>query len=267
MNANETLLIPSRVRGWSMGLANMLAKENTAWWRTRRWWLVCLVTLVLLNGNIWLNARGDIRIERNGVVFLEMAAMVVSIVAISLGQDAILGERHSGTAAWVLSKPLRRPAFILAKLIAHALGFLATWLVLPGTLAYFQITANGLPQLSQSGWVGAVGLIYLNVFFYLTLALMLATLFNGRGPVLGITLLILFSGPIGLIDPSIQDYAPWLMEVLPWRLVMPIGVELPLAGYLAMGASLPTVIPIVATALWCVLFAGVAIWRMRREEF
>jgi len=57
------------------------------------------------------------------------------------------------------------------------------------------------------------------------------------------------------------------MEVLPWRLVMPIGVELPLAGYLAMGASLPTVIPIVATALWCVLFAGVAIWRMRREEF
>jgi len=267
MSANETLLTPSRVRGWRLGLANMLGKEMSGWWRTRRWWIQCLLALALLNVTLALNIDSGQPITSAGLNFLIVAGFAAPIAAISLGQDAILGERHSGTAAWVLSKPLRRPAFILAKLIAHALGFLATWLVLPGTLAYFQITANGLPQLSQSGWVGAVGLIYLNVFFYLTLALMLATLFNGRGPVLGITLLILFSGPIGLIDPSIQDYAPWLMEVLPWRLVMPIGAEPPLAGYLAMGAPLPTVIPIVATALWCVLFAGVAIWRMRREEF
>jgi len=27
------------------------------------------------------------------------------------------------------------------------------------------------------------------------------------------------------------------------------------------------VTPIVATALWCVLFVAVAIWRIRREEF
>jgi len=30
---------------------------------------------------------------------------------------------------------------------------------------------------------------------------------------------------------------------------------------------LPTMMPIIATVLWCVLFTGVAIWRIRREEF
>jgi hypothetical protein len=27
------------------------------------------------------------------------------------------------------------------------------------------------------------------------------------------------------------------------------------------------VAPIIATAVWCVLFTGVAFWRIRREEF
>jgi hypothetical protein len=30
---------------------------------------------------------------------------------------------------------------------------------------------------------------------------------------------------------------------------------------------LPTVVPIIATVLWCMLFVGGAIWRIRREEF
>jgi ABC-type transport system involved in multi-copper enzyme maturation permease subunit len=138
--------------------------------------------------------RGDIAIENAGLAFLTMAGVAVSIAAISMAQDAILGERHSGTAAWVLSKPLRRPAFILAKLIAYGLGFLATGVVLPGVIAYFQIINVGMPQLSLFGFAGAMELVYLNLLFYLTLALMLATLFHGRGAVLGITLGLLI-GP------------------------------------------------------------------------
>lgn len=266
MSAHMTLLIPSRTRGWRLGLANMLGKEMSAWWRTRRWWLQCLLALLLLNVTMQLNIEDGQPITSAGLNFLVIAGLAAPIAAISLGQDAILGERHSGTAAWVLSKPLRRPAFVLAKLIAQALSLLATWFVLTGTIAYFQITANGLPQLSKLGWIEAMGLTYLNMLFYLTLALVLATLFNGRGPVLGITLLVLISGPLGLIAQPILDSLPWLMDVMPWRLIMPL-TDAPLAGYLAMGAPPPTTTPIVATALWCVLFTGVAIWRLSREEF
>ncbi len=57
MSANTVSLVPSRERGWRMGLANMLTKENTAWWRTRRWWIQGLIALSILNGCFALNMR------------------------------------------------------------------------------------------------------------------------------------------------------------------------------------------------------------------
>ena len=247
-----------------MGLGNMLAKELAAWYRTRRWWIQCLLWLVILNvGGIDLNIRGDQKVDQAGIGFLTMAGFGLSIAAISMAQDSILGEKHSGTAAWVLSKPLRRPAFVLAKLIAIGLGILVTGIILPGAVAYFQLTHFGLKGLTPVGFAGAMGLVALHTLFYLTLALMLATLFNGRGPVLGISLGILLSGLMILFFANTPGL---LLAILPWRLVMPLG-QGPLVGYLALGAPLPTVTPIIATAVWCLLFTGVAIWRIRREEF
>jgi ABC-2 type transport system permease protein len=269
MSANADLLIPSHSRGWRMGLGNMLHKEFSAWYRTRRWWAQGLVALLLLNVMMALNMNGNRQVIMAGLNFLATAALFVPVAAISVAQDSILGERHSGTAAWVLSKPLRRPAFIVAKLMAHGLGLLLAWVVFPGAIAYFQLAAAGKGQLplSASGWAAAMGLYYLNLLFYLTLALMLATLFNGRGPVLGITLLVAWAGPMRFIAQPLQEYVPWLEEILPWRLLIDFEHFQPLAGYAALGQPLPTVIPIVATVLWCVLFVSVAIWRFRREEF
>src|SRR5512139_3337002 len=160
MSANADLLIPSHSRGWRMGLHNMLTKELSAWYRTRRWWIQGLIALLLLNVTMALNLKDGGRVDFVGMNFLVMAALCVPFAAISLAQDSILGERHSGTAAWVLSKPLRRPAFILAKLIAHGLGLLLAWVVLPGVIAYFQLAAAGKGQLSLSaiGWTLAMGL-------------------------------------------------------------------------------------------------------------
>ena len=268
MSANTALLTAKRERGWRMGFTNMLGKEMAAWWRTRRWWVQCVIALSILNGCFALNMRDSgSSVQNAGLNFLIVAAIAAPFVAMVVGQDSILGERHSGTAAWVLSKPLRRPAFILGKLIANGLGLLATWAVLPGSIAYLQFRAYGLDQLSISGYAAAMGLVYLNLLFYLTLALMLATLFNGRGPGLGIALLNLLSCTI-FIEP-IVEYVPWILKVMPWNLLLPFGYGAngPLAGYLMLGVPLPTVAPIIATAVWCVLFVGVAIWRFRQEEF
>ena len=267
MTTNTISLTPRRERGWQMGLGNMLAKEINAWLRTRRWWMQCLIAIFLYNGLFVANMEASHDILNAGLSFLMIAGCAAPFVAILMGQDSILGERQSGTAAWVLSKPLRRPAFILAKLIAYGLGLLATWVVLPGGIAYLQFRAYGLDQLSIPGYVAGMGLVYLNLLFYLTLALMLATLFNGRGPGVGIALLNLLSCSV-LLDPIVA-YAPWLLKVLPWNLLLPFGYGAgsPLAGYLMLEEPLPTVTPIIATAAWCVLFVGVALWRFRREEF
>jgi len=246
-----------------MGLANMLAKENVAWWRTRRWWIQCLIALFFLNFLMAMNLIVVGSISNAIDTFLLLAGTVAPVAALIMGQDAIQGERLSGTAAWVLSKPLRRPAFILAKLIAYGLGLLATWVVLPGAVAYLELAVLGKVHLPVPGFAGALGLVYLNLLFYLTLVLMLATLFQGRGPVLGIPLIVVW---IYLITPL----SVLLADVMPWRLLFDLGKNgaLPaLGGYLLKGVPLPTVTPIIATALWCVLFTGVALWRFRREEF
>ena len=245
-----------------MGLANMLAKENVAWWRTRRWWIQSLIALFFLNFFMALNLSiGGLSNAVNG--FLLIAGVVAPVAAIIMGQDAIQGERFSGTAAWVLSKPIQRPAFILAKLIAHGVGLLATWVVLPGVVAILELTVFSKVHLPVPGFVGAMGLIYLNLLFYLTLALMLATLFQGRGPALGIPLFVVWGFMITSLGVLLAD-------VMPWRLLNDLGRNgaLPgLGGNLVQGVPLPTVTPIIASVLWCAVFIGVAIWRTSREEF
>jgi len=265
MNANATTLIPRREQNWRMGFANMFAKENISWWRTRRWWIQCLLWLVILNGNIELNWRGNSTLANIGMAFLTTAGMTLPIAAISLAQDAILGEKHSGTAAWVLSKPLRRPAFVLSKLIAYAFGFLVCGIVLPGVVAYFQLTRIGMPQLSPWRFAGAMGLVYLNLLFYLTLTMMLATLFNGRGAVLGISYGLALTGLLSVMFARTKLLV-FLLKIMPWQLTISATND-PLAARLAVGACLPTLTPIIATALWCIVFVVVAVWRFCREEF
>jgi len=268
MNANAISLVPHRTHGWCMGFANMLAKENVAWWRTRRWCIQALVAIFFVDGSMLANHQlGGFPIERiasfNNLLVI---AGVLSIAAILLGQDAILGELHSGTAAWVLSKPLRRPAFLLAKLAANGLGLLVTMVFIPGVIAYCYFDLVGGVKLPVAGFAGAMGLVYLYLLFYMILAMMLATLFSGRGPVLGIA--------VGAAWGYMLVQLPaWLEALLPWKLLMGhitdtgTGLDLSLAGRLIVGEQLPTLVPIITTALWCVLFTGIAFWRIRRVEF
>ena len=268
MDTNVSTLVPRHANSWRMGLANMLAKENFAWWRTRRWWIQSLVAVLILNGSLALNLRDPMGapVDLQAINYLNTSALFVPILIVVLAQDSILNERHSGTIAWVLSKPLKRTAFILSKLIAYGLGFLVTWVLIPNIIFYFQLVAAGREGLSLPGFIGLIALSYLNLLFYLTLALMLATLFNSRAPGLGISLLIAWTGPMQILARPMEKYVSWLEDILPWKLISSFG-EPPLAGYLALGAKLPTVLPIIATLLWCVLFVGVAIWRISREEF
>ncbi len=265
MNANATPLVPRRTHGWRMGFANMLAKENAAWWRTRRWWIQSLVAIFFVIGSTIANHQlSGASIERIASFnTLLVFAGVMPIAAILLGQDAILGEMHSGTAAWVLSKPLRRPAFLLAKLVANGLGLLVTAVFIPGVIAYWYGDLAAGVKLPVAGFAGAMGLVYLNLLFYLTLAMMLATLFNGRVPVFGIA--------VGVAWGWLLGRPAWLEALLPWKLLIgyitDTGIDLSLGGQLIVGEQLSTLVPIITTSLWCVLFTAIAFWRIRRIEF
>lgn len=285
MTANTAFQLVSQ-RGWRRGFNNLLRKETSAWWGTRTWWVQCLIWVAILNGMLFMllqavpaevsQAKEQIQAERVSafaaatqaqsmqglMVFIIFAGMAVPVAAIALGQDTIIGEKHSGTAAWILSKPASRPAFIISKLIAHALGTLVTALVLPGSIAYLQISLAGGSLLDPLGFAASIGLIYLNLLFYLTLTIMLGAFFNSRGPVLGIALATLFGWQL------LSGLVPWLTQIMPWKMVANTSQEtLPLAFSLATGQPLSNLTPIIGTIGWIVVFITLAIWKFQGEEF
>ena len=102
-----------------------------------------------------------------------------------------------------------------------------------------------------------MGLLALNLLFYLALSVLLGTFFNSRGPVLGIAFGVLFVqqilGQLGEVIPVIPAYMP--MKLL--EMCLPV----------ALGQPLPTATPLISTAVASALFIAVAIWRFGRQEF
>lgn len=280
MTAATELLRPARARGWRCGFQNLLAKEHHLWWGTRRWIVHLLVWLAIVNGAVAFIAFGAAttrsqlspeQLERAELtpervyqvelqVFFQIGVIATAIGAITVAQGTIIGEKQRGTAAWVLSKPASRPAFVLAKLVAYTVALSVLAIVFPGAAFGIEIRlfTGRVPGLI--GFLAALGVWLLHLLFYLALTLMLGTLFESRGPVLGIALGFLFAGTfVPNIIPQIMPYTPWPLSQV--ALALALGPDAPFA--------LPptAIVPVIAALLWAVLFVVVALWRFEREEF
>lgn len=259
MTSNGQLTVVAE-RGWRMGLSTLLGAENGNWWRTRRWWTQALIWTAILNGilglTIWSGEGGDSD-EALGLYFI-FAHVFVTLGVVVISQGVIVGEKQSGTAAWMLSKPVSRPAFVLSKTIATWLAVFLILIVIQGGLAYLQISLNSGTALPVGLFIAGLGMAALSMTFFLTLTLMLGTFFNSRGPVVGIPIMVFFIPAIA--GELILRYAPWWFQITPSAFVE-------FSGQVATGAAEIPVIPMIATALWSVFFVAAGIWRFGREEF
>jgi ABC-2 type transport system permease protein len=196
------------------------------------------------------------------MIYAIFAGMFPAVAVVIIMQGVLVGEKRNGTAAWVMSKPAARPAFILSKMVANGLGVLVTMVILPGIVAYiifFIRTKAGLDPLS---FLAALGIIFLSHLFYLTLTLMLGSFFNSRGPVIGIGLAFMF------MQQYLIGMLPVLRYVLPWTLVVPLNNTTDaVVPALLVGQPVHSYIPLLAVAVECVLFVLLALWRFSREEF
>ncbi|MGB7873457.1 MAG: ABC transporter permease subunit, partial [Anaerolineales bacterium] len=217
MAANDTFQLVNE-RGWRRGLGNLLRAEMGNWWKTKTWWMQALIWTGVINLTIasvvWGSPEGA---PESVALYVLFSCLFPTIAVIIILQDAVIGEKESGTAAWVLSKPASRTAFIVAKLIAHSLGVLVTMTLLPGLVAYIQISLAGGVWLSPLNFMMGMAVIWLYQLFFLTLTLMLGVLFDGRGAVIGIPLALAFGSQMLLA------VVPALNFVLPWRLA--VGAE------------------------------------------
>lgn len=252
---------------WRSGFTNLLNKEFALWWKTRTWWIQSLIWLLILNGLVALILWGPLLSAESppapvlgyseGLPFyLNFKGVFVALGVIVISQGIIIGEKHSGTAEWVLSNPVSRAAFILSKLIANATGILITIVLLQDLIAYLQFFFHAGRALPFLPYLSAMGLQSLHLFYYLALTLMLGTFFNGRGAVIGIPVAHLF----GL--PMLWNSMPGLVRLLPTSLPdlsLLLALEQPLAS--------DWYVPIWVTLALSSGYVLVAIWRFMREEF
>jgi len=266
------------VTEWSAvrGFANLLRKENRAWWGTRRWWINALLWSGLIGGlmaNMLFvptiaSLASEAEIEQAGGltayisqmgagVLFEFGAVVLAISVVVLIQDSILGERQSGLTAWLLSQPVARRAYLFAKLAANGLAILVLLVGLPAVLGYGLLSIRlgvAFPILS---FLVGVGVLALHTLFYLALTLALGTIFNSRAPILGVGLGSALGG--GMLGSLFQP----LLYVTPWMLPK-------VAALLANHQVVPAAMlwpPLAAALLWSVLFVCMAQIRLERMEF
>jgi ABC-2 type transport system permease protein len=264
-------LQPVELRGWRTGLANLLGKENRAWWQSRRWLVQSLLWAIVVNGLVAFALflvplmaemtdgaeAGELDPMTSGVqAFFQIGTVALAAGAIILVQDAIIGERQLGVTEWLLSKPLSRSAYVLSKLLAHGLGILVILVGLQGAIAYGLLSlAGGEPFPPVPYLVGMIGLA-LHTLFYLALTLMMGVLTDSRGRLLGVSLGALLGGL--LIASLLGRYAlltPWsLASALP-----PAVMGVPL--------QLPIWLPLITTATLTLLCCCVALCKFKSLEF
>jgi ABC-2 type transport system permease protein len=276
-------------QGQLQGFGNLLRNENRLWWRTSRWWIQTLVWLAIANGILFMvigiapkmenppgqaaDSQTDQVSGESGdtqqalavlglTVFLKMAGIAIAIGVVVLAQDTLIGEKQSGTAAWVLSKPVSRSAIILSKVISYSFGILITMVIVQGGIGYlllYLVTGKTFPILP---YAGALGLLFLSLLFWLALAAMLSALSNMRGMVIGIPLFLILGFTLFV------EFAPWTANYMPWSLTNAVSSSQPaMALSLVLGQPIPTLMPLIATVIGCLVFTMIAIWRFQRDEF
>lgn len=258
--ATTTSLIP--IGGRSRGFRNLLRKETGQWWATRLWWIHMILWVVVLDVVAAFIIRdaevgAAAALQETIKTFLAMGASAVAIGVVVTIQGAIVGEKELGTAAWVVSKPVSRGSFVLAKLAAHLIGFFVTAVAVPLAGLIIVIQTADVPAVDYAGLAKGVAVMMLAVTFYVVLTLALGTVFAGRGPVAGIGIGLVL---IGLFFRGILPQA--LVLATPW----PLG---DVASSLALGTDLDFnwQIPVVVNAAVAAGLLMLALWRFRREEF
>jgi ABC-2 type transport system permease protein len=221
-----------------------------------------LIWVAILNGIstiVMLTEAGSPaeRLQEVVQTFLPMAVGAVAIGTVIAAQGTVVGEKQLGTAAWVMSKPASRSAFILAKILAGTIGFWTTALVIPSVIFLLTVRALVPAPLALMPFLAGVGIAALSQLFYLTLTVMLGTLYNSRGPIAGIGIGFIMTGLLlkGFIPMQVLIATPWPLPDV--------------AGGMALRSELPSIwpIPIVATAVLTLMMIVVALWRFEREEF
>lgn len=128
------------------------------------------------------------------------------LLALLMSMGSIAQEKERGTAAMILTHPVSRLVFLLAKFIALGITFAVSLALASLACWYYTLLLFG--ALPWGAYLALNGLMLLAFLVYVALALLCSTLVRTQGAAAGLTFaaLVLFAG-FGAI-PRINEFMP-----------------------------------------------------------
>jgi len=257
-------------KGWKRGLGNLLHGEYSAWFKSSRWWKHLLIWFAIINvmmAAMVIAATEEAKKGNGGPPLLLMygvfGGLFVSFGVMIIMQQVLVREKNSGTAAWVLSKPVTRTAFVVSRLLINSIAILLTSVIVPGVIVYITLGLfSDLGWLSPFGFTAALVMVSLNMFYWITLVLMMGTLSDSSSVVIAVPITLFFTFSYG------PGMLPLLIYVSPLSLLFsPTARIQPLTVSFINGGPVFSWLPLITTIVCSVVFIVIAIWRFNRQEF
>lgn len=254
-------------KGIFSGYKNLIRNE-LAKWKTAYWWIQVIIWLALTTIVVVLMASissGPFDLYDTSNFYSIFSSVLVTLWGTILAQDAIIGEKKSGTAEWILSKPVSRTAFILSKFVSILIGSFISIVLLPGISAYIILSLYNASWLQFSRFFSALLVLTIILIFFLTLTLLLGTFFNTRIVTIGVTIIFTIF-QFFLIETMWKGAAYFL----PWCLGVPsdfANVYNSIISSLIIRQPTFSLAPIFITLALSIIFLIIAIMRFKREEF
>src|SRR5512139_3813105 len=225
MSANASVQFqPVQEKGWRRGLGNLLQGENSAWFKSSRWWKHLILWVAIINGMMGIMVYATAEAAKDGnegppmlLMYGIFGGLCVAIGVMIIMQQVLVGEKRSGTAAWVLSKPVTRTAFVVARLVINTIAILLTSVIVPGVIFYITLGLfSDFGWLSPFGLMAALLMVSLHTFYWIALVLMMGTLSESSSAVIAVpmTLFFIFWMGTGMI-PALIYISPLLLTFSP----------------------------------------------------
>jgi ABC-2 type transport system permease protein len=247
---------------WAI-FAVSVRKELIQQWRTRRL-LVVMAVFVLFGLTSPLLAKMIPDIMKNIAGAEQFASLIPTpsaadamaqyiknitqfgfMLAVLLGMNAVAGEKESGTAAMILSKPMPRWAFVLSKFTAQSLVYLSAFVVAGLGAYYYTIILFG--SFDPLIFLGINLLLLLWLLTFVGAALLGSVIGSSIASAAGVGIAL---AAAFLLAGNIPMYGSLMPNgLVAWASALGAGVELPAANSGALAACF---VLIVLCLLWSV---------------
>ncbi len=252
-------LIKTNTEPWYSGIGNMIHRElflersRSKWIKQIGIWTLLtnglLAIILFIPDNILISSR----VETALFAFVSLITYLIALFVPVTLQGMIIDERQTGVTAWILSKPVSRKAYIIAKLVANALVMTIVFVAIQGAIAYVLIVTLA-EFINPIGFLIVMGLAGISVLYFTSLTLVLGTITDSRSTVMTAALVIVLGAQM------LANTIPILQLLIPTTLIM-FGI-----GFIIGGISPAFLILLVSALASTALFTSIAVRSFNRTE-